>query len=160
MDSGGSIRDDVFLPADDSRAVVLASISGEVLGIDAPHVKEIVGLTPIVSVPRSPEFVLGIFQLRESVELVIDISSALQLPDQVNNPTRILLVEAGRCRTGIAIDHVVEVAEIGVRRFRSENLQSDRPFVKEEVEHRDTWLPVLEFEAMLASLLGSDLVGG
>lgn len=97
----------------DEGQLVVFKLSKEEFGVDINNVKEIVRLPDITPIPCSPEYVSGICNLRGNVLPVIDsrIRFAMQA-QEMTDKTRLLVVEAGGCNTGLVVDDVREVLRI------------------------------------------------
>ncbi len=89
----------------------------EEYGIGILKVKEIIGMMPITSVPRTPEFVKGVINLRGKVIPVIDLRLKFNMEAiDYTERTCIIVVEidAGQNTVliGIVVDSVSEVLNI------------------------------------------------
>jgi purine-binding chemotaxis protein CheW len=82
----------------------------ETYGINVMQVQEVLRYTEIAPVPGSPDYVLGIINLRGNVVTVIDTRARFGLPPaEVNDNTRIVIIEAEKQVIGILVDSVAEV---------------------------------------------------
>lgn len=93
------------------------SLEKEEYGIGILRVKEIIGMLPITSVPRTPNFVKGVINLRGKVIPVIDLRSKFDMESiPYNERTCIIVVEINTADTtiliGIVVDTVSEVLHI------------------------------------------------
>lgn len=93
------------------------SLESEEYGIGILKVKEIIGMLPITSVPRTPEFVKGVINLRGKVIPVIDLRSKFDMKStSYNDRTCIIVVEIDAAEStvqiGIVVDTVSEVLNI------------------------------------------------
>ncbi|MCG8552706.1 MAG: chemotaxis protein CheW [Desulfobacterales bacterium] len=93
------------------------SLESEEYGIGILKVKEIIGMLPITSVPRTPEFVKGVINLRGKVIPVIDLRSKFDMKSiSYNDRTCIIVVEIDAAQStvliGIVVDTVSEVLNI------------------------------------------------
>lgn len=93
------------------------SLESEEYGIGILKVKEIIGMLPITSVPRTPEFVKGVINLRGKVIPVIDLRSKFGMKStSYNDRTCIIVVEIDASQStvliGIVVDTVSEVLNI------------------------------------------------
>ncbi|WP_022666470.1 chemotaxis protein CheW [Desulfospira joergensenii] len=94
------------------------SLAGESYGIGILKVKEIIGMMPITPVPRTPEFMKGVINLRGKVIPVIDLRLKFSMPPmEYSERTCIIVVEidseTDTVLTGIVVDAVSEVMNIG-----------------------------------------------
>jgi purine-binding chemotaxis protein CheW len=93
------------------------SLDGEEYGIGILKVKEIIGMLPITSVPRTPEHVKGVINLRGKVIPVTDLRLKFAMePIKYSDRTCIIVVEidseASTLLMGIVVDAVSEVMNI------------------------------------------------
>ncbi len=93
------------------------SLAGEEYGIGILQVKEIIGMMPITSVPKTPNFVKGVINLRGKVIPVIDLRLRFAISEsEYTERTCIIVVEItanyGEMVIGIVVDSVSEVLNI------------------------------------------------
>lgn len=96
----------------------------EEYGIGILKVKEIIGMMPITSVPRTPPFVKGVINLRGKVIPVIDLRSKFEMTTiPYTERTCIIVVEIDFQRDmvliGIVVDAVSEVLNIQEEQIES-----------------------------------------
>ncbi len=93
------------------------TLAGEEYGIGILKIKEIIGMMPITPVPRTPQFVKGVINLRGKVIPVIDLRLRFGLEaEEYTDRTCIIVVEipgeSGNVMIGIVVDTVSEVLNI------------------------------------------------
>ncbi|RPI62836.1 MAG: chemotaxis protein CheW [Planctomycetaceae bacterium] len=89
------------------------SLAGEEYGLEILRVREIIGMMTITSVPRTPEFVKGVINLRGKVIPVVDLRLKFSMPSVENtDETCIIVVDVGDVEMGIMVDKVSEVLDI------------------------------------------------
>jgi purine-binding chemotaxis protein CheW len=85
----------------------------EVYGINVMQVQEVLRITEIAPVPGAPPYVLGIINLRGNVVTVIDTRTRFGLPTkEVDDASRIIVIESEKQVVGIMVDAVAEVVEL------------------------------------------------
>ncbi|RZB35774.1 MAG: purine-binding chemotaxis protein CheW [Desulfobacteraceae bacterium Eth-SRB2] len=93
------------------------TLAGEEYGIGILKIKEIIGMIPVTSVPKTPEFVKGVINLRGKVIPVIDFRLRFGM-ESIDYTERscIIIVEvlgpSGKVMMGIVVDSVSEVLNI------------------------------------------------
>ncbi|MGP1782788.1 chemotaxis protein CheW, partial [Shewanella frigidimarina] len=86
---------------------VTFKLDNETYGINVMQVQEVLRYTEIAPVPGAPHYVLGIINLRGNVVTVIDTRSRFGLASaDVNDSTRIVIIEAEKQVIGILVDSV------------------------------------------------------
>jgi len=102
----------------DSTQLVVFSLADETYGIPTGYVREVQPLREISPVPCTPDFVVGIINIRGSIYSVVDIRNFLGVPKQeVTDLTKVILVNTAGLEVGILADDVsgsmsVPLAEI------------------------------------------------
>ncbi len=86
-------------------------------GIDILFVKEIIGMKPIRQMPHTPEFIMGLLNLRGKVFPVIDLRTKLGIHKRDNDDkARIIVLEVlrdtGIAQLGMVVDSVSDVVDI------------------------------------------------
>ena len=88
-------------------------IAEESYGVPVLKVQEIIGMTPIVPVPNSQEFIKGVINLRGSVVPVVDMRKRFRLEEREYDMfTVIIIVEVKGLLVGMIVDSVSDVADI------------------------------------------------
>jgi len=93
------------------------SLANEEYGVGILKVKEIMGIMPITSVPRTPPFVKGVINLRGKVIPVVDLRLKFRMSEaEYTEQTCIIVVEIGvensNVVVGVVVDAVSEVLNI------------------------------------------------
>lgn len=89
---------------------VTFKLQEETYGINVMQVQEVLRYTEIAPVPGSPDYVMGIINLRGNVVTVIDTRARFGLPPgEVTDNSRIVIIEAEKQVIGILVDSVAEV---------------------------------------------------
>lgn len=88
-------------------------LDDEEYGIEILKVREIIGLKPITFVPRTPDYIEGVLNLRGQVIPVVDLRLKFDMdPIEPDDETCIIVVQSGGVRMGAMVDRVSEVLEI------------------------------------------------
>ena len=89
--------------------LVTFSIGDEEFGVDILKVQEIIRTMEITRVPRAPEFVEGVINLRGKVIPIIDLRRRFKLVDRAHDKhTRIIVIEISSMVVGFVVDSVSE----------------------------------------------------
>ncbi len=85
----------------------------EEYGLEILKVQEIIGMMDITPVPRTPEYICGVINLRGKVIPIVDLRRKFGMPSADRTAeTCVIVVEANRLQTGIVVDQVSEVLDI------------------------------------------------
>jgi purine-binding chemotaxis protein CheW len=93
--------------------LVTFSIGDEEFGVDILKVQEIIRTMDITKVPRAPEFVEGVINLRGKVIPIIDLRKRFGITAREHDKhTRIIVIEINSMIVGFVVDSVSEVLRI------------------------------------------------
>ncbi|HQT90581.1 MAG TPA: chemotaxis protein CheW [Candidatus Kryptobacter bacterium] len=88
-------------------------IENEEFGVDILKVQEIIRTVEITRVPKSPEFVEGVINLRGKIVPVVDLRKRFGIArKERDNETRIIVVELVDKVVGFLVDKVKEVIRV------------------------------------------------
>jgi purine-binding chemotaxis protein CheW len=93
--------------------LVTFSIGDEEFGVEILKVQEIIRMLEITKVPRAPEFVEGVINLRGKVIPILDLRKRFGLAARDHDKhTRIIVIEINSMIVGFIVDSVSEVLRI------------------------------------------------
>lgn len=99
--------------AEDRRTFVIFRVGPEEYGVAIERVRSIIRYEPATPVPRAPDMVEGVINMRGNVIPVIDLSRRLSgLPFDPGVASRIIVADAAAGTIGLAVDAANEVASI------------------------------------------------
>jgi len=92
---------------------VVFELGDETYGVDIADVREIITMQKVTRVPRAPEFVEGVINLRGKIIPVIDLRLRFGLPAaEATRSTRVVVVEMEEKSIGLVVDAVSEVLQV------------------------------------------------
>jgi purine-binding chemotaxis protein CheW len=93
--------------------LVAFQLTGQDYGIDIDSVFEIIRVSTITKVPRTPMFVEGVINLRGKIIPVIDLCTRFNLPkNEKTAESRIIIVDLEETTIGMVVDGVSEVVRV------------------------------------------------
>ena len=85
----------------------------EQYGIAIDRIKEIIAIMKVTNVPKTPEYMRGVINLRGSIIPVVDTRLRFGMESQKEDMhTAIVIVEVDKVNVGFIVDRVEEVASI------------------------------------------------
>jgi len=95
--------------------VVSFKLGSEEYGVDIAQVQEINRMVAVTHVPRAPQFMEGVINLRGQLIPIIDLRTRFGMPraEHTKN-TRIVVTEIGAKRVGMVVDSVSEVLRLAL----------------------------------------------
>ena len=93
--------------------LVVFDLNEEAYGVDISAVREIIRMQETTRVPRAPEFIEGVINLRGKVIPVVDLRSRFSMPaTERTDEHRICVVDVEGQDIGMVVDAVTEVSRI------------------------------------------------
>ncbi|MCH7553977.1 MAG: chemotaxis protein CheW [Chloroflexi bacterium] len=97
----------------DEQQLVVFMLANEAYGVDINTVREIIRMQQITNVPRTPEFVDGVINLRGKVIPIVNLRRRFGLPvAELTDDNRIVWVDVQGTDIGMIVDAVSEVTRI------------------------------------------------
>ena len=95
------------------KQLVVFDLAEEAYGVDISSVLEIIRMQDITQVPRTPEFVEGVINLRGKVIPVVDLRKRFDFEvEEATKDTRIVVVDISGQDIGVVVDAVNEVLRV------------------------------------------------
>ena len=108
-------QETVVKPEQTTRAgkYLTFALADEEYGLEILQVREIISMSEITSMPKTPEYVKGVINLRGKVISVIDLRLKFSIDEApYTDETCIIVVDVNGVEMGIIVDHVSEVLDI------------------------------------------------
>ncbi|MCR8982320.1 chemotaxis protein CheW [Brevibacillus laterosporus] len=97
----------------EALSYILFTMGNETFGFPLENVLEIVKPMPITKVPKSPEYVEGVINLRGDILAILQIRKMFGLPSiELTEESRFIVLKIDGFEAGIVVDGVSEVAKI------------------------------------------------
>jgi len=148
-------------PAQQAKAAVEATehlatffLAGEEYGVEVRQVQEIRRVTEITSVPRAPEFIRGVINLRGRILPVLDLRRRLALGEvAMDRVARIVVVRIKERLLGLLVDGASQVLKVKVSQIEpppEEVLQQGGDYIRGVAKLDDRLIILVDLERLLA----------
>lgn len=92
---------------------LLFAIGNDVYGLDIRYVEDIIGVQNITVVPKQPNYIKGVINLRGQIMPVIDIRIRFNRSERsYDDRTCIVVINVSDAAVGVVVDRVLEVVNI------------------------------------------------
>jgi purine-binding chemotaxis protein CheW len=141
------------------RQYLTFNLDKEIFAVDVAHVREIQEASAITKVPRTPEFMRGVINVRGSVVPVVDMRLKLGMPAVADTiDTCIIIMEIGLdgdiVVMGALADSVQEVFELPPEQIEPVpkiGTQLNTRFIKGIGKHDEKFVIILDIENILST---------
>ncbi|WP_256623144.1 chemotaxis protein CheW [Methanolobus chelungpuianus] len=97
----------------DLLQLVIFNLGTEEFGIDIMKVQEIIRLPDITRIPKSPDYIKGVINLRGKIIVVMDLDKRFGLPSkEITEESRIIVADVDGSIVGMVVDSVSEVIRL------------------------------------------------
>jgi purine-binding chemotaxis protein CheW len=146
--------DDKGYAVDREMQLVAFKVGREEFGVDVKKVEGVISLVDITRMPRAPQFVEGIINLRGQIIAVVDLASRLGIEAGERSPaSRIVVVEAQDVKVGLIVD-LPEVINIDKEDIEASPALAggdvESSFIKGVVKLGDRLLILLDVDRVLS----------
>jgi purine-binding chemotaxis protein CheW len=143
----------------DTRQYLTFQLGEEVFAVDVSHVREILEFTTVTKVPKTPEYMRGVINLRGSVVLVLDMRLKFGMSiTEKSVDTCIIVVEVSfegeNTIIGALIDSVQEVFELDPDQIEPApriGIQLKTEFIKGMGKRDDHFIIILDIDKVFSS---------
>ena len=94
------------------RQIVALHLGEELYGVDIAAIHTVITPQAITPVPRTPDFIAGVMNLRGRIVPVIDLRRRFGLPETTGRGQRIVIVDVEGLTAGLIVDGVSEVLRL------------------------------------------------
>jgi len=134
-------------------------LAGEEYGVEVRQVQEIGRVTEITSVPRAPEFIRGVINLRGRILPVLDLRRRLALGEvAMDRAARIVVVRIKERLLGLLVDGASQVLKVKVSQIEpppEEVLQQGGDYIRGVAKLDDRLIILVDLERLLAHELAA-----
>jgi len=142
------------------------SLDQQDYGVHINNIREIIGMVPITSIPKTPEFVQGVINIRGKIIPVIDLRKRMGLSLQdYDSRTPIIIAELsgdkGETHVGVIVDRVSEVVEgteSNIADTPSFGMNVDTRFFSGILKQDDTMTTLIDIDEVLSDIDLSQVV--
>jgi len=140
------------------------ALGKEVFALDVMKIKGVERLSEITAIPKYPDFIEGVINLRNEIIPIVDLRKRFGMaPAEPTKETRIVLVELDSFSVGLIVDRVFEVFqlldnEIGHMPQISRSTVANQ-FIKGVAEVRDKLIILLDLNSIFSEEEAQTLSG-
>lgn len=97
----------------EEKKVIVFALGSEEYGVEVEKVRTIERMQPMTRVPKAPEFIKGVINLRGIVIPIIDLRARFGLEEVTStDATRIIIVSAADFEVGLIVDSANDVIDV------------------------------------------------
>ncbi|MCT4632981.1 MAG: chemotaxis protein CheW [Firmicutes bacterium] len=129
-------------------------VEEEILGVDIDYVLDIIGVQRITEIPKQPEFIKGLINLRGKILPVMDIRLRFNKDYRpYDDRSCIIVMEYNENKIGVAVDRVLEVIKTNqelVSNPPENSREYNNNYLSGVYENNDTVTMILDCEKLFS----------
>ena len=129
--------------------VVVFNIGDEQFAVETSKVQSINDLMKITKVPKAPEYIKGLINLRGNILSILDINLLLNMNLSNENNDNIIILKLEEELVGITVDAVDEVMEFTEEQLEKVYNDMDRPYIKRVINLKDRIITLIDIDKLL-----------
>lgn len=94
--------------------IVIFGLGSEEYGVDISSLREIIRMVEITRIPKLPDFIEGVINLRGQTTTVIDLRKRFDMDPTLDDSSRIIIADLKGESIGMIVDSVSEVKSISL----------------------------------------------
>lgn len=138
-----------------SKKLLRFILADEEYGIDIRNITAIIEMDiAITRVPKTPDYIEGVINLRGEIIPIMNLRTRLNLPSQdISENSRVIIVNAQGIAMGITVDSVAEVIELADKSIESiSNLHGDSSsdYIQGVGKQNESIITILDMEKLIS----------
>lgn len=136
------------------RQILIFRLSNQEFGLDLSHVREVLRLKEIHPLPKVPEFIEGVIDLRGQIIALINLRKRLQLTQKADRPEqKVIICQVNRMIFGILVEGLKDIIPLTpelVKPLPPLILGAlDTELISEMAEVRERIIPILNLSPII-----------
>lgn len=128
--------------------LVIFKLGEEYFAVDTDKILSINDMMPITKVPKSPNYIKGLINLRGSIKSLVDINLLLNI-DSSKEQDNIIILKVDDEELGITVDEVEEVIEIEEQKIQKLETHNSEAYIKGIIDLDGKLLTVIDIEKLI-----------
>lgn len=126
---------------------IIFRLGSEYFATETEKIQNISDIMQITKVPTAHSYIKGLINLRGSIKPLVDIGMLLNIKNQSENQN-IIILKLDEEEVGIAVDEVIEVADIDLNMLQNTSIDS-KEYIKGVIEFNKYLLTVIDINKIV-----------
>lgn len=131
--------------------VVVFKLNDEQFGVETSKVQSINDKMEVTKVPKAPNYIKGLINLRGNVISLLDINLLLDIPKSDVDQENIIMLSMQDELVGIYVDQVDEVIEVNEDELEKVEDGSKRNYIKGIIKFNDRIVTLIDIDRLLTN---------
>ncbi len=128
--------------------LVIFKLGEEHFAVDTDKILSINDMMPITKVPKAPNYIKGLINLRGSIKSLVDINLLLNINSH-KDQNNIIILKVDEEELGITVDEVEEVINIEEQKIQKLETHNSESYIKGIIDLESRLLTVIDIEKLI-----------
>lgn len=128
--------------------IVVFKLGDEHFAVETERVQSINDMMSVTKVPKAPNYIKGLINLRGNIKSLVDINLLLKV-NYSGEQNSIIILNVQDEEIGISVDEVEEVLDIDQKQIQKMDNNQDKQYVKGIYNHEDKLLTIIDIDSLL-----------
>ena len=139
----------IFQPEVKCVQVVIFKLKDEQFAVETSKVQTISEAVTVTRVPKAPEYVKGLINLRGNVISLLDINLLLDTEKSEGNQQCVIILKLEEELIAISVDQVDEVLEIDESIIENINQDTKKTYIKGIINFKDRIVTLIDIDKLI-----------
>jgi len=130
--------------------VVIFKLKNEQFAVETSKVQTISEAVTVTKVPKAPEYVKGLINLRGTVISLLDINLLLDIEKSENSQQSVIILKLEDELIAVSVDQVDEVLEIDENIIENTREDTNKPYIKGIINFKDRIVTFIDIDKLIA----------
>ncbi|MBS5885194.1 MAG: chemotaxis protein CheW [Clostridium sp.] len=127
---------------------VIFKLGEEHFAVETDKILSINDMMTITRVPKAPDYIKGLINLRGSIKSLVDVNLLLNIESK-KEQNNIIILKVDEEEIGISVDEVEEVIDIDEDKLQRLETHNTEAYIKGVIELEEKLLTVIDIEKLL-----------
>ena len=128
--------------------LVIFKLGEEHFAVDTDKILSINDMMPITKVPKAPNYIKGLINLRGSIKSLVDVNLLLNINSH-KDQNNIIILKVDEEELGITVDEVEEVINIEEQKIQKLETHNSESYIKGIIDLESRLLTVIDIEKLI-----------
>lgn len=128
--------------------IVVFKLGDEHFAVETDRVQSINDMMSVTKVPKAPNYIKGLINLRGNIKSLVDINLLLKVNSDTEQSS-IIILNVQDEEIGICVDEVEEVLDIDENQIQKMDNSQAKQYIKGIYNHEDKLLTIIDMDTLL-----------
>lgn len=135
---------------------IIIDINSVLIGLQLEYLREVFDLTKkdlIVTIPYTPDYVMGIISVRDEIIPVLSLLSILNIDKNKENYSKIVILE-DKIKIAIPFTDIIDLKSLdisNIKEVKNATLSDNKQFINQEFDYNNNLISIVDLKKVFSS---------